>query len=76
MLIDFIDIEKLPDIIVWLDWQFYAAKYTLLFSIFFWIGHGYFITPFYAFQDVSLSILVGFCFWVLIRIITNGYAVG
>lgn len=52
MLIDFIDSERLPFFIVWLDWVFYAYKIELIiflacgvagWIIFCWFRYGYMV---------------------------------
>lgn len=45
MLIDYIDIRKLPDWLVWLDWMFYAYRPSLvvflLIGVSCWAGYCY-----------------------------------
>ena len=39
MLIDYIQTEKLPWIVVWLDWHFYAHWRALILCVALFIGH-------------------------------------
>jgi len=76
MLIDYIDQAKLPFILVWLDWNFYAYKASLLLSVSFFVFHWYFTQGSHSVDGLTLSLFVGFCFWSVYCVVRYGYAVG
>ena len=76
MLIDFIPIEKLPYVIVWIDWCIFAYWKSLLIAflasiLVYWVN-----TNHHSFEGIILALFVGFCSWVPLCVIRNGYAVG
>ena len=76
MLIDFIPVEKIPWILVWMDWNFYAYKQSLLILSVFFTCHYWQQTNYHSFSGVGLSIFIGFCSWNVWCAIKYGYAVG
>ena len=76
MIIDFIDINKLPWVVVWMDWNFYAYKPSLLASIVFWTSHWHWTTFNHTPSGFVLSLFIGFCFWNVYCAASYGYAVG
>lgn len=78
-------IEKLPWIVVWLDWNFYAYRTSLFVCIVIsvWVKYvGIMKFPsttwstFFSFDGVLLLLFVGFCMWVSYCAVRYGYAVG
>ena len=76
MLIDYISVEKLPWILVWLDWNLYAHQTSLIWSIIIFMPLYWIDTLNHAIFGLLLSIFVGFCAWVAYCAIRYGYAVG
>ncbi len=80
MIIDYIPQEKLPYLIVWLDWNFYAYRTSFLVCLILMSLHyTYKITVY----NGSLSIggyvtacFVGFCLWCFYIASNQGYGVG
>ena len=77
MIIDHIDIDKLPHVIVWLDWNFYA--YFKSFTVCILLSYVHFFLK--TFPNITTgpqvtSLFVGFCLWVVYAAIFKGYAVG
>lgn len=76
MLIDYISPDKLPWIIVWLDWNVYAFWPSMVASTVFFITHYWVTMQHHSFSGVSLAVFVGLCAWVALCAIRYGYAVG
>lgn len=76
MLVDFIPAEKLPFIVVWIDWNFYAYWISLLVFSLISTGHYWQSSSAHSISGVSLSLFVGFCAWNVWCAIRYGYAVG
>lgn len=77
MIIDYISPEKLPYLICWLDWNFYAHKISLLVCVIIMNLHYIFKYP--SIQSVGgfvTASFIGFCLWVVYIVITKGYGVG
>jgi hypothetical protein len=76
MLIDFIPIERLPHIIVWLDWVFYVYWPTLLTS-FLVLSLYYWLTPMrHSVIELAIGHFSGFCGWLGVCFFLQGYGVG
>jgi hypothetical protein len=81
MIIDYISPEKLPHVVLWLDWNFYAHKTSLLICIVLMnIHHIYQYTkdPTWQFtiEGVFTASFVGFCLWCFYLAINQGYGIG
>jgi hypothetical protein len=76
MLIDYISAEKLPWILVWLDfnhWSFWPSLFT---STFAFAIHHWVTVDHHSLTGVSLGLFVGYCAWVVYCAVRYGYAVG
>lgn len=76
MLIDYIQTEKLPWIVVWLDWHFYAHWRALILCVALFIGHYWLRIECHSFSGVCLALFVGCCAWVTFCAVRYGHAVG
>lgn len=81
MLIDYIPAEKLPWILVWIDWNFYAylpsfIVIELLAITHFSIHTGLITIGIINDDSLSLVLFIGFCGWCVYCAIRYGYAVG
>ena len=76
MLIDYISVEKLPWVVVWLDWMFYAYRLSFIGSLLLATAHYWYTVSHHTVSDLPLILLVGFCIWVVWCGIRYGYAVG
>jgi len=76
MLIDLIPTEKLPWIIVWIDWNIYAFWPSMVASVIFFTTHYWIKMPYHSFEGISLAVFVGFCAWIASCAVRYGYAVG
>lgn len=78
MLVDYISPEKLPAIIVWLDWHIYAHWGSLLVCLFFSTWFYLTGTPsiHWSLGVYSISLFVGASVWVVFCAYTNGLGVG
>lgn len=76
MLIDYIPVEKLPRILVWIDWNFYAywKSFVVLSAVF--ICHYWQTSSQHSLSGLGLSVFVAFCSWSVWCAINYGYAVG
>ncbi len=75
MLIDYIDQEKLPWIIIWLDWNF--ANFNTSLSVLIGITAAVVSTRHHLdFDMMSLSVFVAICAWVTYCAARYGFAVG
>jgi hypothetical protein len=78
MLIDYVGIEKLPHIIVWLDWNLYAYWPSLLVSLVVfsgWLvyaGHPSLLN----WSGLSAALFSAMCAWVVWCAIRYGYGIG
>lgn len=77
MLIDHVDIEKLPQLIVWLDWCIYAYWPTLVGSM---TGFAVHLLVTHTGGDLlallPVALFGGFCAWVVWCLAMYGYGVG
>lgn len=76
MLIDFIPVQKLPWVIVWIDWNVYAYWPSLVFSLVVFVGSYLFSGAGQCFSDFSLPFFIGFCAWCVMCAVRYGYSVG
>lgn len=81
MLVDYISPEKLPHLVCWLDWIFYAYKKSLFVIIGLFVAHYFFtihISMFYrvAFSGLSVSVFAGICLWVCFIYFKHGFGLG
>jgi len=76
LLIDYIDISKLPWVVVWLDWCFYAYRKELVVCLFMSYFHGYLFHGIDSLYGLSLAMLVGICLWVVYCVVRYGYGIG
>lgn len=76
MLIDFIDLDKLPWIIVWVDWCFYTYSTSLTVSISIFITHYWVSMQQHSFSGISLAVFIGLCAWIVVCFFRQGWAVG
>ena len=79
MLSDYIPPDLLPFSIMWLDWNFYAYKHSLLICLTIAFVHYKFWCwqePFFLYSDLPLIIGVGMSLWVVYCALRYGYAVG
>lgn len=79
MIIDYIDPEKLPKVVVWLDWIFFAYKQSLGVIVF--LMTFYHIWETIPRQPVTISsfstpLLISFCLWVVYCYFKYGYRMG
>lgn len=76
MLVNFISPEKLPWIIVWVDWNLYAYKLSLVVFVALFIGRYWSCHTHHSYSGVGLSMFIGFCAWCVWCSVKHGYAVG
>lgn len=76
MLVDFIPVQKLPWIVVWIDWNFYAFWPSLFVFLVFFLCHYWGWGTNHSFSGLGLSLFIGFCAWNVYCAIRYGYAVG
>ena len=76
MLVDYIEPHKLPHIIVWLDWCFYAYKTSFFVSQGVIVGHYFHSMNFYSWGTLLLAVSIGIAVWVVACFLRNGYGVG
>ena len=76
MLVDYISPEKLPEVISWLDWNFYAYKPSLLVCVMISYLYYYLEMPYTTIGGVITASFVGCCLWVVYLALTKGFAVG
>lgn len=76
MLIDLIPPQKLPWILVWLDWNLFAYWPSLIASLVVFIGHYWITMQQHSVAGISLAAFVGVCSWTVFCAIRYGYAVG
>lgn len=77
MIIDYISPEKLPDLIVWLDWNFHAYRVSLGICILIILGHYEYSTIYpMTLGDFTTILFVGFCLWSVYIVVFKGYGVG
>lgn len=78
MLVDYISPAKLPWILVWLDWQFYASRDSFYWFLLVFVIHFYYFSRprYYNFFEFTLPLFVGICAWVVYCAIKYGYTVG
>ena len=81
MLIDYFD--RLPHLVVWLDWNFYAYKLSLIVCIILMNAHYIYRTlsfphPYFHTGGFITAAFVGFCLWCVYIALspTQGYGVG
>ncbi len=72
MLIDFISVEKLPNWLVWLDWNIYAYYPSFVVCIILGLLHYYISCGTLGFNGV----IVGVTMWVCYIAFSFGYGVG
>jgi len=80
MIVDYIPPEKLPHIVVWLDWNFYAYWPSIMVSIAIMTSHylvrcgahGYTVSA----GGYAVAVLCGVCLWCVYCAVFHGYAVG
>ena len=76
MIFDWIPAERLPFIFLWLEWILYAYWPSLLVCQTIAILHAQFSAVTFSFPQLCLVVFIGFCLWVVICTIRQGYAVG
>lgn len=76
MLIDYISPEKLPNILVWLDWNHRAFRPSFILSITLFATHYWGTVDNHSLGGFSLALLAGYCAWVAYCAVRYGYAVG
>ena len=81
MIIDYISPLKLPHLIVWIDWCFYAYKPSLLVCIILMNIHYIYEYSRYPMGQFTISgaflaTFIGFCLWCFYLAIKQGYGVG
>lgn len=76
MLIDYISPDRLPWVVVWLDWNFHAYGLSFLFCSALGVLHWWHSIPYHSFSGLGLALFVGACFWVVYCAARYGYAVG
>ncbi|MBL4755846.1 MAG: hypothetical protein JKY52_19910 [Flavobacteriales bacterium] len=76
MLIDYIDIEKLPFFVVWLDWIFFVYWDNLLLGIVYFYFYYRIATKLLWYMALGLALMVGTLGWVFVCLVVGGYAVG
>jgi hypothetical protein len=76
MLIDYISQDRLPWIVVWLDWNFYAYGASWYICLAIACAHWWWAMPFHSSAALGLALFVGSCLWVVYCAVRYGYAVG
>ena len=81
MLIDLIPVERLPWIIVWVDWNFYAywnsfVVFELIFQIHYVIWTYNMLGATLGISGSILAVFIGFCAWTVWCAAIHGYSVG
>ncbi len=78
MLIDYIDPIKLPHLVLWLDWNFYAYRTSLVLMCFIFLGHWFYLTGInhLQFSGLFMSLFFSFCAWNVYCVIQYGYGLG
>lgn len=76
MLIDYIPADRLPWIVVWLDWMFYAYRPSFVFFLLSEVVYWWATVKHHSFDGFGLALFVGFCMWVVYCAIRYGYSVG
>ncbi|MCY4043470.1 MAG: hypothetical protein OXE99_00160 [Cellvibrionales bacterium] len=76
MLVDLIPANKLPYIVVWIDWCFYAYWPSFVFILIFCLRHYWVNISYHSTGGIALAILVGACSWVSYCAMRYGYSVG
>lgn len=76
MLVDYIPADRLPWIVVWLDWNFYAYWPSLALCQLAGVAYWWRDVPFHSFSGLGLALFVGFCLWVVYCAVRYGYAAG
>lgn len=77
MLVDFIPQDKLPWIVVWLDWNVFNRYWSMLAFIVLAMSHYWYLMPRHTWGELlTLPVFVGICAWVVYCSFMQGYAVG
>lgn len=92
MLVDVIPAHRLPSIMVWLDWNIFAYKYSLFVCVLVAFAHrvsmdwytgiahqraAMGMSPFaFGGQAIGTALVVGCCLWVVWCAVWHGYDVG
>ena len=84
MIVDYIGIDKLPALVVWLDWIFYAHKFELLLCVvlvnvyqaYFSVDCLYRHHAYYTFGEFQIATFCGVCLWIVYIFIVEGHGIG
>lgn len=76
MIVDYISAEKLPQIILWIDWNIYAHWHTLILTIVIFLIHYFVTVSFFSIHGLLGVLFIGFCFWIGVCALMYGYAIG
>lgn len=76
MMIDFIPPSKLPALVVWLDWNFYAYRPSLIVFLALALMHCHYTNSIHWPGLYWHGVFIGFCWWCVYCATRYGYAVG
>lgn len=76
MIVDYIQPDKLPHLIVWLDWNFYAHRMAFFISIIVLNSHYVGASSSISYGGATVASFVGICVWCVYCYIIQGYGVG